>query len=79
MAHPWPYQDSVGTWIIEGWPRRGVATPAVISGAARAIVLAFPLPVALTLAFATFVGGGGRRGRGHRMTRRFLLWWVWRQ
>jgi hypothetical protein len=50
--------------IIEGGPHRGA--PAVVSvvvaGAAEAIVLAFPLPLALPLAFATVVGVWGRRG-----------------
>jgi hypothetical protein len=38
--------------------------------------LFLPFPFPLTLVFAAVVGVGGRRGRGHRRTRRFLLWWV---
>jgi hypothetical protein len=78
--HPWPHQDSAGPGIVEGGPRRG--TPAIVTtivaGATGAIVLAFPLPLALTLVVATIVGVGDRKGRGHRRTWWFLLWWVWR-
>jgi hypothetical protein len=51
--------------IIEGGPHRGApaVVSAVVARAAEAIVLAFPLPLALPLAFATVVGVWGRRGR----------------
>jgi hypothetical protein len=80
-AHPWPHRDGADSGIIEGGPRRGVAGPAVVAGAARAVVLAFslPLPLALTLAFAAVVGGGGRRGRHHQRTWWFLPRWPWGQ
>jgi hypothetical protein len=47
-----------------------VFAPAIVVGVDGAIVLTFPL------AFAAVVGGGGRRGRGHRRTRQFLLRWA---
>jgi hypothetical protein len=52
---------------------------AIIIRAAGAVVLVFPLPLALTLAFASIIGVGGKRGRSHWRTRWFLLWWSWRQ
>jgi hypothetical protein len=73
-THPWPHQDGAGPRIVEGGPRRGAAV--VVAGAVRAVVLAFFLPLALTLAFATIIGGGSRRGRGHRRTQWFLLRWA---
>jgi hypothetical protein len=64
-THPWPHRDGASPGIIEGGPRWG--TPAVVAAvvvrATRAIVLAFHLPLALTLAFVVIVGVGGRRGR----------------
>jgi hypothetical protein len=64
-AHPWPHRYCVGLGIVEGGPCWGA--PTVVAGAAKAVVaiiLAFPLPLALTLAFDTIVGVWGRRGRG---------------
>jgi hypothetical protein len=56
--HPWPHRDGVGPGIVEGGPRRGA--PAVVAAVvARAIVLSFPLPLALTIV----VGVGARKGR----------------
>jgi hypothetical protein len=65
--HPWPHRDGAGPGIIERGPRRDAPAviAVVVAGAAGAIVLAFTLPLALTLAFAAVVGVGGRRGRGH--------------
>jgi hypothetical protein len=60
---------------MEGGPHRGVAGPAIVARAVRAIVLAFPLPLVLTLAFATIDGGGGMTGRSCQRTRWFLLRW----
>jgi hypothetical protein len=48
--------------IVEGGPRRGAPTVIATIGAGAG-VLSFPLPLALTLAFSTVVGAGGRRGR----------------
>jgi hypothetical protein len=73
-AHPWLHRDGAGPGIVEGGPCRGVAAPGIVAGA---IILVFPLPFPLTL--AAVVGGGGRRGRGHRRIRQFLLWWAWRR
>jgi hypothetical protein len=60
-THPWPHRDGAGLKIVEGGPHRGA--PAIVAiVVAGAIVLVFPLPVALTLAFAANVGveaGGG--------------------
>jgi hypothetical protein len=67
-THPWPYRDGVGPGIVERQPRRCVAAPPVVARATRAVVLTFPCPLALTLAFVTVVGGWGRRGRGCRRT-----------
>jgi hypothetical protein len=72
-----PYLDSAGLGIVEGGPHQGA--PAVVAEAARAVVLVFSLSLALTLVFPAVVGDGGRRGRGRRRTRWFLLWWAWRQ
>jgi hypothetical protein len=60
-------------------PGRLCCCCAVVAGAVGAVVLAFPLPRALTLAFAAIVGVGGRRGRGHLRTWRFLRRRAWRQ
>jgi hypothetical protein len=51
-AHPWPHRDSAGPGIVEGGPHRGARVVV-----ARAVVLVFPLALALILAFAT--GGHG--------------------
>jgi hypothetical protein len=61
--------------------RRGRwGTPTVVAAiVAGVIVLAFPLALALILAFAAVVGVGGSRGRARLGTRRFLLWWARRQ
>jgi hypothetical protein len=61
-AHPWPHRDGVSPGIVEREPHRGVIAPAVVAGAARAIALAFPLALALTLilAFVANVRGGGK-------------------
>jgi hypothetical protein len=61
--HPWPNQDGISSGIVEGRPHRGA--PTVVAGVARAVVLAFLFPFALILAFATVVGVGGKRGKGH--------------
>jgi hypothetical protein len=61
-VHPCPHQDGAGLEIIEGGPRRGVAAPPIVTRVAGAIALAFPL--ALALAFAAIVCGGGRGGKG---------------
>jgi hypothetical protein len=66
-THPWPHRDGIGPAIVEGGPCRGVL--AVVVGAARVVVLTFPLSFALTLAFATIVEVGSRRGRGCMSTR----------
>jgi hypothetical protein len=60
----WPHRDGAGPGIVEGGPRRGA--PVVVVGAVEAVVLAFPLTIALalTLAFVVIVGIGGRTGRG---------------
>jgi hypothetical protein len=76
-THPWPHRDDTGPGIVEGGQCRGA--PAVVAEAVGAVVLAFPLPFALTLAFAAVVGVGGRRGRGHLRAWRFLRWWAQRQ
>jgi ABC-type Co2+ transport system permease subunit len=55
-----------------------LGAPAIVAGAAGAVVLSLPLPFALTLTFVTVVGVGGRKERGHLWTRQFLLWWAWR-
>jgi hypothetical protein len=47
--------------IVEGGPHRGVAAPVVVAGA---VILTFPFPLALTLAFAAIVGGWGVGGGG---------------
>jgi hypothetical protein len=51
-VHVWPHREGVGVGIVEGGPRGGVATPAVVVGAAVAVALA------LTLAFVIIVWGG---------------------
>jgi hypothetical protein len=56
-----------------------VVVAAVVAGATEAVVLVFPLPLAVFLAFAAIVGVGGRRGRGCRRTWRFLRRRAWRQ
>jgi hypothetical protein len=61
--HPWPHGDGAGLGIVGG-PRRGA--PTVV---AKAVVLAFPLSLALTLAFVIIVRVWGRRGRGRLRTR----------
>jgi hypothetical protein len=61
--HLCPHRDGVGPGSLEGGPRQGIAAPGVVARAARAIVLAFPLPLVLTLTFAVIVGGRGKRGR----------------
>jgi hypothetical protein len=76
-THPWPHQDGADPGIVGG-PRRG-APVVVVAVVAGAVVLTFHLPLALTLAFTVIVGVGGRRGRSRLRTRRFLLWWAWRQ
>jgi hypothetical protein len=63
-THPWPYRDGASPGIILGGPHWGA--PTVVAGA---IVLDFPFPLALTLAFAAVVGVGGNWGRGHLRTR----------
>jgi hypothetical protein len=75
--HPWTHRDGTGPEIVEGGPCQGapVVIAAVVFGAARAVVLAFPLP----LAFPAIVGVGGRRVRGCLRTRRPLLRWARRQ
>jgi hypothetical protein len=80
-THPWPHRDGAGLGIIDGGPRWGApaAVVIVVARTVRAIVPVFPLLLALTLAFATVVGGGGRRGRGRLSTQWFLLWWAQRQ
>jgi hypothetical protein len=73
-THPWPHRDGAGAGI-GGVPRRGA--PAVVAAVVTGdIVLAFPLALALTLAFVAIVRVVDRRGRGRgrRMTRWFLLW-----
>jgi hypothetical protein len=65
-TYPWPHRDGADPGIVEGGPRWGA--PAVVAGAARAVVLAFPFPLVLTLAFTTIVGVGGRRERGRLRT-----------
>jgi hypothetical protein len=57
-AHPWPHRDGAGPGIIAEGPCGGAL--AVVIGAARAVSLAFPLP----LAFVVVVGVRGQRGRG---------------
>jgi hypothetical protein len=58
--HLCPHRDGVGPGSVEGGPRQGIAAP--VARAARAIVLAFPLPLVLTLTFAVIVGGRARGG-----------------
>jgi hypothetical protein len=48
--------------IVEGGPHRGVAAPVVVTLATGDVVLVFPLPFVLTLAFAAVVEGGAARG-----------------
>jgi hypothetical protein len=76
--HSWPHRDGAGSGIVEEGPRRGAPAiiAAVVAGAVGDIVLAFPLPLALILAFAAVVGSGDRRGKGHQRTWRFLLQWA---
>jgi hypothetical protein len=71
-THPWPHRDGADPGIVEGESCRGapIVVAIVIVGVTRAIVLAFPL--ALTLAFVTVVGVGGKRGRGRLRAWRFL-------
>jgi hypothetical protein len=71
-THPWPHRDGAGLGIVEEGPHWGDPAVVVVAGA---VVLAF----CRTLAFAAVVGVGGRRERGRRRTRRFLLWWARRQ
>jgi hypothetical protein len=59
-THPWPHQDGAGPGIVEGGLSRGAS--AVVAEAAGAIVLTFPLALALTLAFAAVVGVGQEGG-----------------
>jgi hypothetical protein len=58
--HPWPHRDGASPGIVEGGPRGGACSivTAVVAGA---VVLAFPLPLAVTLAFVIVVGVGGSR------------------
>jgi hypothetical protein len=62
-THPWPHRDGAGPGIVEGGPCRGAPTivAAIVTRAAGATVLAFPLP--LPLAF-TAVVGVGQKGEG---------------
>jgi hypothetical protein len=58
--HHWPHRDGAGPEIVGGSHQ---GAPAVVVGAAGAIVLAFLIRLALTLAFAAIVGVGlGGRG-----------------
>jgi hypothetical protein len=66
-THPWPQQDDLSLGIVGGSHRGAPAIVATV--VAGVIVLAFPLPLALTVAFATIVGGGVRRGTGRWKTR----------
>jgi hypothetical protein len=55
-THPWPHRDGAGAGI-GGGPRRGA--PAVVAAVVTGdIVLAFPLALALTLAFVAIVREG---------------------
>jgi hypothetical protein len=60
--HLWPHRDVAGLGIVEGGPRRGtpVVVANVVVGATEAVVLAFPLALAHTLApaFTAVVGVG---------------------
>jgi hypothetical protein len=58
--HLWPHRDGANLGIVEGGPHRG-ACSIVTAVVAEAVVLAFPLPLAITLAFVTVVGVGGSR------------------
>jgi hypothetical protein len=80
-THPWLHQGGASPGIVEGGPYRGAPAivTTIVAGTTGAVVLDFPLPPALTLAFLAVVGVGDKRGRGHRRTRRFLLWSVRRQ
>jgi hypothetical protein len=64
--HPWPHRDSAGLGIVERGSHRGapVIVVAVVTRVVGAIILAFPLPLAHTLAFATVVGVGAGGGGG---------------
>jgi hypothetical protein len=63
--HTWPHRDGAGPGIVKGGSSRGASAivAAVVVGAAGAVVLAFPLSLALTLAFAAIVGLG-QEGEG---------------
>jgi hypothetical protein len=62
--HLWPHGHGASLGIVEGGSRRGTLAivAAVVTGAGGVIVLAFPLLLALTLAFAAIVGVWGSRG-----------------
>jgi hypothetical protein len=63
-THPWAHRDGAGSGIVEEVPRQGA--PAIVAAVvAGAVDLAFSLPLALTLAFATVVGVGGRSRLRH--------------
>jgi hypothetical protein len=63
-TYPWPHRDGASLGTVEVGPHRGAPTIVAPVGAeaAGAGVPAFPLPLALTLAFAAVVGVGGSRG-----------------
>jgi hypothetical protein len=63
-TYPWPHRDGAGPEIIEGRSHRGAPAivTVVVAAATRAVVLAFTLPLALTLAFAAMLGLGAGGG-----------------
>jgi hypothetical protein len=65
-THHWPHRDGASLGIVEGGPHRGAPAivTTVVARAVGAVVLAFPLPCALTLVFATIVVVWGHEGEG---------------
>jgi hypothetical protein len=65
-TYHWTHRDGASPGIVEGGPHRGASAivTAVVARAVGAVVLAFSLPCALTLAFATIVVVWGQEGEG---------------